>query len=93
MDIKLFGRGFAWFDTGTVSSLIDANEFVKTIEERQNTKIAALEEIAYKNKWITRTQLLNMVKKYGNSTYGKYLMRVATEKDKSAIHLIKIKVI
>jgi len=93
LDVKLFGRGFAWFDTGTVSSLIGANDFVKTIEERQNTKIAALEEIAYKNKWITKEHLLKMAHKYGKSTYGKHLMRVAEEKEKSDAHLIKIKVV
>ena len=93
LDVKLFGRGFAWFDTGTVKSLINASDFVKTIEERQNTKIAALEEIAYKNKWIKRADLLKRAKLFGNSQYGKYLMRVAKEDVKDGSHLIKIKVI
>lgn len=93
LDVKLFGRGFAWFDTGTISSLIDANDFVKTIEERQNTKIAALEEIAYKNKWITKANLKKIAIKYGKSTYGKHLMRVATEENKNETHLIKIKIV
>lgn len=93
LDVKLFGRGFAWFDTGTVNSLVDANEFVKTIEERQNTKIAALEEIAYTNGWITHKDLLNRAKLYGNSQYGKHLMRIATEDTKNTTHLIKIKIV
>ncbi len=93
LDVKLFGRGFAWFDTGTVTSLMDANDFVKTIEKRQNTKIAALEEIAYRNNWITRDHLIKMAHKYGKSTYGQHLTRVAKEQHKSDTHLIKIKVV
>jgi len=93
LDVKLFGRGFAWFDVGTINSLVDANDFVKTIEERQNTKIAALEEIAYKNKWITRDNLMKKAKKYGKSNYGKHLMRVAIEENKNKAHLINIRVV
>lgn len=93
LDVKLFGRGFAWFDTGTINSLIEANEFVKTIEERQNTKIAALEEIAFKNRWISRANLLERAKLYGNSQYGKHLMRIAKEDNRNKSHLIKIKVL
>lgn len=93
LDVKLFGRGFAWFDTGTINSLINANDFVRNIEERQNTKIASLEEIAYKNKWINHADLLKRAKIYGNSEYGKHLIRIATENTKDKVHLIKIKVI
>ena len=77
LDVKLLGRGFAWLDTGTITSLINANDFVKIIEERQNTKIAALEEIAYKNGWIKRNDLIKIAKQYEKSQYGQYLMQVA----------------
>lgn len=80
LKVELLGRGFAWLDTGTVDSLVQANEFIRIIEERQNIKIAALEEIAYKNSWITRKQLLDSAEKYGKSTYGKYLRDIATGK-------------
>lgn len=79
LDVTLLGRGFAWLDTGTISSLINANDFVKIIEERQNTKIAALEEIAYRNGWIKRDDLIKIAEKYEKSQYGQYLMRVAKE--------------
>ena len=77
LDVELLGRGFAWLDTGTITSLINANDFVKIIEERQNTKIAALEEIAYKNGWIKRNDLIKIAKQYEKSQYGQYLMQVA----------------
>ncbi len=79
LDVKLLGRGFAWLDTGTISSLSNATDFVRIIEERQNTKIASLEEISYRNGWITKNTLLKIVKRYGNSEYGKHLLRIATE--------------
>lgn len=93
LNVKLFGRGFAWFDTGTISSLMEANDFVKNIEERQNTKIAALEEISYKNGWITRSELMKKAKLYGKSQYGNHLIRIANENNKNKDHLIKIKII
>ncbi len=76
LDVTLLGRGFAWLDTGTISSLVNANDFVRIIEERQNTKIAALEEIAYKNEWIGRDDLIKVAKQYEKSQYGQYLMQV-----------------
>jgi glucose-1-phosphate thymidylyltransferase len=79
LDVELLGRGFAWLDTGTISSLMDANDFVKIIEKRQNTKIAALEEIAFKNGWIKHGDLIRVAKQYEKSEYGQYLMRVAKE--------------
>lgn len=91
LNIKLFGRGFAWFDTGTVDSLTIANNFVKTVEEQQNTKIAALEEIAYIRGWITRAELMKRAQFYSKSTYGEYLKKVAHEKAKDQSHAIKIK--
>lgn len=80
LDIELLGRGFAWLDTGTVDSLVKAGDFIKIIEERQNTKIAALEEIAYKNGWIKKSDLIKIAKQYGKSQYGEYLMKVAEDK-------------
>jgi len=80
LDVKLLGRGYAWLDTGTVDSLIDASEFVKVLEKRQGIKIAALEEIAYKNGWISKESLIAAAKKYGKSTYGEYLLKVAEGK-------------
>lgn len=80
LDVKLLGRGFAWMDAGTITSLSNASDFVKIIEERQNTKIAALEEIAYKNGWISRENLIKIAKQYEKSQYGQHLMRVAQEK-------------
>lgn len=80
LDVKLLGRGFAWLDTGTVDSLVQAGEFIRIIEERQNIKIAVLEEIAYNSGWITKTQLLGAAERYGKSAYGQYLNKVADGK-------------
>lgn len=68
------GRGFAWLDTGTHESLLDASNFVKTIEDRQGLKIAAVEEIAYKNKWIDKNQLIKLATKMAKNEYGQYLL-------------------
>jgi len=80
LDVKLLGRGFAWLDTGTIDTLVDAAEFVRMIEKRQGIKIAALEEIAYRNNWINKKTLLESAKKYGNSPYGQHLRKVAEGK-------------
>lgn len=77
LDVKLLGRGFAWLDTGTVESLLEAAEFIKTIEKRQGIKISAPEEIAYTQGWINREQLLEAAARYGKSPYGQHLKRVA----------------
>ena len=74
---KVMGRGFAWLDTGTMDSLIDAANFVQLIEKRQSVKIAALEEIAYNRGWIDRDTLLKSAARYGKSPYGEHLKRVA----------------
>lgn len=79
LDVKLLGRGFAWLDTGTMDSLIDAGDFVKTIQNQQGIRISAPEEIAYRKGIINREQLLKSAEKYGKSDYGKYLSRVAQE--------------
>lgn len=82
LSVKLLGRGYAWLDTGTIDSLLDAAEFVQMIEKRQGIKISALEEIAYNNKWIDKSELLNSAKKYGKSPYGEHLKKVAEGKIK-----------
>lgn len=73
LNVQLLGRGFAWLDTGTYDSLIDAGQFVQTIEQRQGFKIACLEEIAFLNKWIYEEQLMQAADFYKNSNYGEYL--------------------
>lgn len=77
LDVKLLGRGFAWLDTGTMDSLIEAGQFVQMIEKRQGIKISAIEEIAYKNGWISKAKLLESAERYGKSTYGQHLKKVA----------------
>jgi len=76
LDVTLLGRGFAWLDTGTPESLLDAGDFVHTVEKRQGVKISVIEEIAYRNGWIDREQLEKSATAYGNSTYGSYLRKV-----------------
>lgn len=80
LDVKLLGRGYAWLDTGTMDSLVDAADFVRMIEKRQGIKISAIEEIAYKNGWIDKDTLLESAKMYGKSTYGQHLKKVAEGK-------------
>jgi len=80
LNVEIMGRGFAWFDTGTVDSLLEAAEFVKTVQKRQGIVISSPEEIAYNNRWISKEQLIQAAEKYGKSEYGKYLKRVAEGK-------------
>jgi len=80
LDVQLLGRGFAWLDTGTMDSLLDAATFVQMLEKRQGIKISALEEIAYRYGWIDKEKLLKAAKLYGKSQYGKHLMVVAEGK-------------
>lgn len=77
LNVKLLGRGFAWLDTGTMDSLVEAAEFVQMIEKRQGVKISAPEEIAYQNQWIDKETLLQSASKYGKSPYGDHLKKVA----------------
>jgi len=77
--VERMGRGFAWLDTGTHDSLLDASQYVQTIEHRQGLKVACLEEIAYQNGWIDREQLLVQAKAFGKTGYGQYLYRLAGE--------------
>jgi glucose-1-phosphate thymidylyltransferase len=80
LNVVTLGRGYAWLDTGTMDALSEASEFVKVIEKRQGIQIAAIEEIAYKNNWITREQLLKAADHYGKSNYGLHLKKVAEGK-------------
>ena len=80
LDVQLLGRGYAWFDTGTVDSLFDASDFVRTIENRQGQKISALEEIAFRNGWIDKKTLLESAERYGKSQYGQHLRNLAEGK-------------
>ena len=80
LNVQLLGRGYAWLDTGTMDSLVDAADFVRTIETRQGSQIAALEEIAFNEGWIDRETLLQSAQRYGKSPYGQHLMHVAEGK-------------
>ena len=80
LNVKLLGRGYAWLDTGTMDSLVEAAEFVQMIEKRQSIKISALEEIAFHNNWIDKQTLLASAEKYGKSPYGEHLKKVAEGK-------------
>jgi glucose-1-phosphate thymidylyltransferase len=77
---ELLGRGFAWLDTGTVDSLLEAADFIRMVEKRQGIKISAPEEIAFRNGWIDTQALLDAAKRYGKSAYGAHLQRVAEDK-------------
>lgn len=80
LDVKTLGRGFAWLDTGTMDSLVEAADFVQMVEKRQGIKISAPEEIAYRNGWITKEELLASANLYGKSPYGAHLRAVAEER-------------
>ena len=80
LDVQLMGRGYAWLDTGTVDSLLEAADFVQMIEKRQSIKISAPEEIAYRFGWISTEELLASAEKYGKSPYGEHLRAVADGK-------------
>ena len=80
LNVQLLGRGFAWLDTGTMDSLVDAANFVQTVEKRQGITISAPEEIAYINKWISKEKLMESAERYGKSPYGQHLKAVAEGK-------------
>ena len=80
LKVQLLGRGFAWLDTGTMDSLMEASNFVQTVQNRQGLVISAPEEIAYYEKWITRNQLIESAELYGKSPYGEHLRRVAEDR-------------
>ena len=77
LKVEILSRGFAWLDTGTHDSLIEAGQFVQTVEHRQGLKIACLEEIAFHQGWITKDKLLEQSKALKNTNYGEYLAKVA----------------
>jgi glucose-1-phosphate thymidylyltransferase len=77
--VERFGRGFAWLDTGTHDSLLEASQYVQTIEHRQGLKVACLEEIAYQQGWINREQLLKQATAFGKTGYGQYLFKLAED--------------
>lgn len=80
LNVRTLGRGYAWLDTGTMDSLFEAGEFVRTVQRAQGLPIAVAEEIAYENGWIDREQLMESAEKYGKSPYGKHLKDVADDK-------------
>lgn len=80
LDVELMGRGFAWLDTGTHESLLEAATFIETIEKRQNLKVACLEEISYRMGYISREQLLMLAQPLKKNGYGQYLLRLAETK-------------
>jgi glucose-1-phosphate thymidylyltransferase len=79
LTVERLGRGYAWFDTGTHESLLEAAEFVRTIEMRQGLKIACVEEVAYNMGYIDREQLQSLARQFGNNDYGRYLEMVARQ--------------
>lgn len=79
LEVRLMGRGMAWLDTGTYESLLQAANFIATLEQRQGLKASCIEEIAYKRGFITREQLLNLAEPVKKSQYGQYLIRIASE--------------
>ena len=83
LDVQLLSRGFAWLDTGTMDSLADASDFVRVVQKRQGIQIAAPEEVAFKNGWISRDELLVSAEKYKKSSYGQHLLKVAEGKIKN----------
>ena len=80
LNVQTLGRGYAWLDTGTMDSLYEAGEFVRTVQRAQGLPIAVAEEIAFENGWITRDELMEAAVRYGKSPYGKHLKDVAENK-------------
>ncbi len=79
LNVELLGRGFAWLDTGTHESLLEAAQFVETIEKRQGYKVACLEEIAFNNGWLTAEQILGVGQSMSKNDYGQYLMSLVDD--------------
>ncbi len=83
LNVKLLGRGMAWLDTGTHQSMLQASNFIESIEERQGLKVACLEEIAYRKGYITKQQLQELAKPLSKNQYGKYLQKIVNEKNRT----------
>jgi glucose-1-phosphate thymidylyltransferase len=79
LQVKIMGRGYAWLDTGTHDSLLEASQFVATIEARQGLKMSVPEEIAYRSGWITKDDLQTLAEPFSHNGYGQYLLKVASE--------------
>jgi glucose-1-phosphate thymidylyltransferase len=79
LNVELLGRGYAWLDTGTHASLLEASQFIETVEKRQSLKIACLEEIAYKMGYITNEKLLELAEPLKKNQYGQYLVKIASQ--------------
>lgn len=79
LSVEVMGRGFAWLDTGTHESLLEASTFIETIEKRQNLKVACLEEIAYRMGYISKDQVLKLAQPLKKNAYGQYLIRLVGE--------------
>lgn len=84
LHVELLGRGFAWLDTGTYDSLLEASQFVHTLEKRQGYKVACLEEIGFKNGWLSREEVLSGAEPLRNSAYGEYLIQIVEESSNEA---------
>lgn len=80
LNVEVLGRGYAWLDTGTMESLFEATNFVRTVEQAQGIPVSVIEEIAYSNGWIDRDKLVEAAQRYGKSSYGKYLKSVSEKK-------------
>ena len=79
LNVELLGRGYAWLDSGTHESLLEASNFIETIEKRQNLKVACLEEIAYRMGYIDREQLIKLAQPLKKNNYGQYMLRIAEQ--------------
>ena len=79
LNVELLGRGFAWLDTGTHDALMEAGQFVQTIENRQGYKVACIEEISYRNQWIGKEDLIKLAEPLGKTGYGQYLIEISNE--------------
>ena len=77
LNVKILGRGTAWLDTGTHEDLLEASNFVQTVQKRQGLYIACIEEVAYKKNWITKKQLVNLAETLLKTEYGKYLLNLS----------------